>query len=98
MSLFILLWALAQPGDCTDRTPGLSKCVDYSPRVVDRGVVVEWNCAAVCYTPTTWKTDGGTDAKTLRATGATQDVCRTAKPNGLEAQCAALQRPKGKKK
>lgn len=88
MSLLILLWVLAQPGECSDRSPGLSKCVTYLPKTVDRGAVVAWTCRAVCYTPTTWKKDGGTDAKTLESDGATKPLCVT----DLEKKCAASQK------
>lgn len=79
MMLFALLWALAQPGECNDRTPGLSKCVEYWPKA-GGGVT----CKAVCYTPSRTKKDGGTDGRTLSAEGATEDACR----ESLKRQCA----------
>lgn len=77
----LLLLALAQPGVCEDRSPGLSKCVEYKTKGAG------WTCSAACYRPN--HKDGGTDGELLHATGSTQDACRKA----LETQCAA---PAGK--
>lgn len=84
----LILFALAQPDadECRDRRPGLSKCVQYSPKTMDKGVTVEWNCKAVCYSPQKKGEpgyDGGTDANILNASGKTQDACH----EELKRQC-----------
>ncbi len=89
--LWLLLLALAQPGECNDRKPGLSKCVEYRPEVVDAGKVTRWSCKAACYVRKSGKgwDDGGTDASIVNATGPTQDACRA----DLERQAANGCRP-----
>ncbi|HEU4526275.1 MAG TPA: hypothetical protein VFR62_14715 [Gemmatimonadales bacterium] len=69
---------MAQPGECADRRPGLSQCVEYWPR--EGG---GFTCKAVCYTPSTTKRDGGTDARTLSGQGADKGACKA----DLERQC-----------
>lgn len=76
MTLLLLLWALAQPGECADKRPGLSQCVEYRT-----------TCRAVCYWPSTWKRDGGTDSEVLAGDGKTPEACKL----DLEARCAAKQ-------
>lgn len=80
MTLLFLFLALAQPGECADKRPGLSQCVEYK--------VTRYSCEAVCYWPSTWKKDGGTDSGLLRGEGETKDACRIT----LERQCADKQK------
>lgn len=82
MMHWLVMLLLAQPGECADRRPGLSKCVEY------RGTPPTVTCLAVCYSPSGTKKDGGTDANTLTGHGATQDACKT----DLEAQCTDRQK------
>lgn len=94
MSLFLLLLALSQPGVCEDTRPGLSKCVEYRSRIRDAGKVTEWDCDAVCYWPSTRKTDGGTTGEKLtpkKGPHRTKAACL----QDLESQCAARQRLAG---
>lgn len=73
-ALLLVLWvALAQPGECNDRSPGLSKCVEYTPRTMDAGKVTDWNCVAVCYYGK--RSDGGTYSKILNEHAPTQPAC-----------------------
>lgn len=66
---WLVMIILAQ-GDCTDRRPGLSKCVTYERR----GDKVD--CRAACYTVS--KPDGGTKGDTVKAAGyPSEDACRT---------------------
>lgn len=77
--MLLVLMLLLTQGDCTDRRPGLSKCVEYRQ---------DGSCLAVCYSASTWKKDGGTDGHTLTGHGADHAACLS----DLEAQCAARQK------
>lgn len=69
-----MLWllaalTLAQPGECSDRSPGLSRCVDYKH---EPGGV---SCRAACYLAD--KPDGGTTGYTVKTSGhPSEDSCR----------------------
>lgn len=93
ISLF-LLWALAGPPDeCADRTPGLSKCVEYYPKTVDKGVVTEWGCKAACYVRKTGeKDDGGTDARIVYGSGADKHACHHDLKAQSENGCKAVKK------
>lgn len=69
MMMWLLLWAaLAQSGECTDRSPGLSQCVEYNR--LDGGGV---SCKAGCYYGR--RPDGGTYGNVVFATGRDESSC-----------------------
>lgn len=86
MIAMLALLVLGQPDadQCQDRRPGLSKCVQFWPETVDKGVTVRWGCKAVCYLPKHGRSnDGGTDASILTASGESQPLCKA----HLEEKC-----------
>lgn len=61
MPWFLTLWLLAQPADeCLDRSPGLSRCVEYEKQ--PDGKV---SCRAACHYGR--RPDGGTYGEVVRA-------------------------------
>lgn len=84
MTLWLLLWVMAQPGECNDRSPGLSKCVEY--RTTRGGCT----CKAACYVRKAGSgDDGGTDARIVYGAGKDEPTCKA----DLERQASNGCRP-----
>lgn len=66
--LWLLLLALAGSKECDDRSPGLSKCVEYE-QLPEGGV----SCRASCYHGK--RPDGGTYGAVVHAKAATEPAC-----------------------
>jgi hypothetical protein len=75
-TLIVLFALLAEPDQCMDRKPGLSKCITY--RQVDGRVT----CEAACYSGR--RPDGGTYATLVKGSGKDEPACK----QSLEAACA----------
>jgi hypothetical protein len=68
MLWLLALLAFAQPDECTDRSPGLSKCVEYEPP--KDGKV---KCRAACHHGR--RPDGGTYGTNVYAEGKDKAAC-----------------------
>lgn len=75
MIWLLVALALADPGGpCQDRSPGLSKCIEYKEEGT-KG----WSCKAACYTRQGKTSDGGTDAGLVYSSEPpkpTRDACK----------------------
>lgn len=80
----LLALALSQPGECNDRSPGLSQCVEYE--ALDGGGV---SCRAACY----WgrRPDGGTYGNVVRATGPSEPACLLELKRQASNRCQPVQ-------